>query len=109
MTLSHVIVNTVDYMVYDTVMPMPRTTEKPAKGPGRRSARGTLSRDRLVTAALELVEAAGLDGLSMRALGAHLGVDPTAVYRYFRAKDELLEALADSVVGAGGPHAEVGT
>jgi AcrR family transcriptional regulator len=31
----------------------------------------------------------------MRRLGAELGVDPTAVYRHFRDKDELLQAAAD--------------
>ena len=31
----------------------------------------------------------------MRRLGAELGVDPTAVYRHFRYKDELLVAMAD--------------
>jgi AcrR family transcriptional regulator len=34
----------------------------------------------------------------MRALGARLGVDPTAVYRHFRTKNELLETLADTVL-----------
>ena len=109
-TLPHTVVNGVDNVVYDTVMPMQPTTKKKAgQSAGRRSARGTLSRQRLVDAALELVQLDGLDGLSMRALGASLGVDPTAVYRYFRTKDELLEALADAVVGGGGPHPETGT
>ena len=88
---------------------MPPTTKKTGKTAVQRSPRGTLSRQRLVDAALELVEQQGLDGLSMRSLGAHLGVDPTAVYRYFRTKDELLEALADAVVGGGGPHPETGS
>ena len=89
-------------------MPPSRTTAKtPAKRAGR-AARPSLSRERLIDAALEIVEDTGLDGLSLRVLGAHLGVDHTAVYRYFRTKDELLEALGDSVVGGGGPHPETG-
>ncbi len=35
----------------------------------------------------------------MRRLGADLGVDPTAVYRHFRDKDELLAAVADRLLG----------
>jgi AcrR family transcriptional regulator len=31
----------------------------------------------------------------MRRLGAALGVDPTAVYRHFRSKQELLDVMAD--------------
>jgi AcrR family transcriptional regulator len=88
------------------------TSNKAAKKAGNRStsraARGSLSRERLVEGALDIVAQTGLDGLSMRALGAHLGVDHTAVYRYFRTKDELLDALADAVVGGGGPHPETG-
>lgn len=85
-------------------------SSRPAKNPKtpQRRARGTLSRDVLVSAALQIVEQSGLGGLSMRSLGARLGVDPTAVYRHFRTKDELLEALADAVVGGGGPHQESG-
>ena len=85
-----------------------RSAPKTGRTTAGRSTRGTLSRHRLVGAALEIVEHAGLDGLSLRALGARLGVDHTAVYRYFRTKDELLEALADTVIGAGGPYPETG-
>lgn len=33
----------------------------------------------------------------MRALGAELEVDPTAVYRHFRSKDDLMRALLDAL------------
>jgi TetR/AcrR family tetracycline transcriptional repressor len=72
-----------------------------------RSPRGSLSRERVLAAALQLA-GAGLEAVSMRALGAALGVDPTAVYRYFRTKDELLEAMADAVVASDRPFAETG-
>jgi AcrR family transcriptional regulator len=42
-----------------------------------------------------------LRALTTRALGHRLGVDPTAVYRHFRSKDELVNALADRIVGTG--------
>jgi TetR/AcrR family transcriptional regulator, tetracycline repressor protein len=54
-----------------------------------------LTRDRIVDEALALVDREGADALTMRNLGAALGVDPTAVYRHFRDKDEILLAMAD--------------
>jgi AcrR family transcriptional regulator len=55
-----------------------------------------LSRERILEAALELVEHDGWNGLSMRRLAQELDVWPMAVYRYFRDKDELLEAMAEA-------------
>src|SRR5699024_6598867 len=45
--------------------------------------------------ALELVDQGGLDRLTMRALGAALGVDPMAVYRMFSGKSAVTAALAE--------------
>src|SRR6185503_19800211 len=45
-----------------------------------------LTRDRIVDEALALVDREGADALTLRNLGAALGVDPTAVYRHFRDK-----------------------
>jgi TetR/AcrR family transcriptional regulator, tetracycline repressor protein len=65
---------------------------------GRRTPRGTLSRRVLLDSAREIVDIGGVNALSMRALGARLGVDPTAIYRHFQNKNELLDALADLMV-----------
>ncbi|MBX6388226.1 MAG: TetR/AcrR family transcriptional regulator C-terminal domain-containing protein [Frankia sp.] len=64
----------------------------------RRTPRGTLSRQVLLDSAREIIDIGGVNALSMRALGARLGVDPTAVYRHFQNKNELLDALADQLV-----------
>jgi TetR/AcrR family transcriptional regulator, tetracycline repressor protein len=61
----------------------------------------------VLAAALELARG-GLDAVSMRALGTRLGADPTAVYRYFRTKDELLDAMADAVVAGDQPVPQTG-
>lgn len=37
--------------------------------------------------------------LTFRALGAKLGVDPSALYRHVTSKDELLLAVADGIIG----------
>jgi AcrR family transcriptional regulator len=71
-----------------------------AAGNDPRRSRG-LSHERILDEALALVDERGLTALTTRALGQRLGVDPTAVYRHFRNKDELVNALADRIVGSG--------
>jgi AcrR family transcriptional regulator len=44
--------------------------------------------------ALELIDADGLDGLSIRKLATELGVSPMTLYTYFPDRDALLEAAA---------------
>ncbi|MCG7207677.1 MULTISPECIES: TetR/AcrR family transcriptional regulator [Streptomyces] len=56
-----------------------------------------LSTDRIVRAARELVDTEGLAALSTRRLAAELGVSGPSLYNHFRTKDEILEAVADSV------------
>ncbi|MEU6659208.1 TetR/AcrR family transcriptional regulator [Streptomyces sp. NPDC046821] len=56
-----------------------------------------LSRDRIVTAARTLVDAEGLAAVSTRRLAAELGVSGPSLYNHFRTKDQILEAVADSV------------
>ncbi|NGN66652.1 TetR family transcriptional regulator [Streptomyces sp. A7024] len=57
-----------------------------------------LSRERIVTAALALVDAEGLAALSTRRLAAELGVSGPSLYNHFRNKDEILAAAADMVI-----------
>ncbi|UGQ13328.1 TetR/AcrR family transcriptional regulator [Yinghuangia sp. ASG 101] len=58
-----------------------------------------LSRDRIVAAALALVDAEGLDAVSTRRLATELGVSGPALYNHFATKDELIDAVVDSVLG----------
>ncbi len=57
----------------------------------------TLSRDQIVRSAVELLDQEGVEGLNMRALGARLGVAPTAVYWHVKRKDDLIVLAADEV------------
>lgn len=59
--------------------------------------RGTLTRDHIVTTAIELVDAKGLNALSMRQLGAAMGVEAMALYRYVDGREDLLEAIVEEV------------
>ncbi|MCX3063104.1 TetR/AcrR family transcriptional regulator [Streptomyces beihaiensis] len=56
-----------------------------------------LSRDRIVEAARALVDTEGLAAVSTRRLAAELGVSGPSLYNHFRTKDQILEAVADSV------------
>ncbi|MFD8572977.1 TetR/AcrR family transcriptional regulator [Streptomyces sp. NPDC057694] len=56
-----------------------------------------LSRDRIVDAARGLVDAEGLAAVSTRRLAAELGVSGPSLYNHFSTKDQILEAVADSV------------
>ncbi len=64
-----------------------------------------LSRQRIVDAALTLLDREGLDAFSMRRLADELGVGTMTIYGYFRRKDELLDAVvdigADQITAAG--------
>lgn len=57
--------------------------------------RETLTRDQIIAAATELLDAEGLDGLNMRALGQRLGSAATAVYWHVGSKENLLTLAAD--------------
>ncbi|WP_163511559.1 TetR/AcrR family transcriptional regulator [Fodinicola acaciae] len=59
--------------------------------------RGELSQEAIVKAALELVDKDGLAALSMRRLGAALGVQGMAIYHHFASKEAVLDATAASV------------
>ena len=58
-----------------------------------------LKRADVVTGALALLDADGLDGLTMRRLGVRLGVQAGALYWHFKNKEALLGAMADQIVG----------
>lgn len=57
-----------------------------------------LSRERLVEAALALINEEGLEGLSMRALADQLEVKAASLYWHVRDRRELIELLADSIL-----------
>ena len=62
----------------------------------KRGPRPSLSAGAVGTAALALADEGGLAALSMRALGARLGVAAMALYRYVPSKDVLLELVLEA-------------
>ncbi|GAB2880203.1 TetR/AcrR family transcriptional regulator C-terminal domain-containing protein [Streptomyces mayteni] len=59
--------------------------------------RDTLTRDQIVRTAVELLDADGLEGLNMRALGKRLDSAATAVYWHVKSKDNLVLLATDQV------------
>ena len=59
-----------------------------------------LQRQRIVSKALAIVDREGLKALSMRRLGAELGVDPMAVYYHIPNKQALLDAIVEAVMAS---------
>jgi AcrR family transcriptional regulator len=63
----------------------------------RRRRRAPLSRERVLRAALRLVDAGGHDALSMRNLGKELGVEAMSLYNHVANKEDILDGLVDIV------------
>ena len=71
--------------------------------------RSALTRDQVVDAALRIIDAEGVDALTMRRLGAALGRDPMQLYRHAASKDALLDGVVELVLsGLRVPAADAG-
>src|SRR5512146_229288 len=57
-----------------------------------------LTRERILQAALKLLDEQGLSGLSMRRLAAALEVEAMSLYNHVRDKSDMLDGLADLVL-----------
>ncbi len=60
--------------------------------------RRPLSRERILAAALELVDERGIEALSMRKLGQSLGYEAMSLYNHVANKDDLLDGILDLVL-----------
>jgi len=77
-----------------------RTGTATVPGVRRRGRPASLTREQVATAALELLDRDGVDGLTMQRLAGALGIGTMTIYGYFRSKDELLDAAVDAAVTA---------
>jgi AcrR family transcriptional regulator len=64
------------------------------------TTRRPLTRERILDAALDLIDRDGLEGLSMRSLASSLGVVAMAPYKHFANKGELVDALIDRIASS---------
>src|SRR4030065_2158494 len=61
--------------------------------------RKPLTRHRVLRAGVALADRHGVDPLTMRRLGGRLGVEAMALYKHVANKDEILDGIAELVVG----------
>src|SRR5215469_17529781 len=62
--------------------------------------RAQLTRQQVVMAAIELADRDGIDSISMRRLAQELGIEAMSLYTHVRIKEDLLDGIADAVIGA---------
>jgi AcrR family transcriptional regulator len=65
---------------------------------GRVRRRPALTRQDVLHAALRLIDADGVEALSMRRIGKALDRDPMRLYRFAASKDELLDGVVELVL-----------
>jgi AcrR family transcriptional regulator len=72
---------------------------RPAHLPSRRRGgpRSRLTREKVLRAALDFVDANGLAALSMHKLGAELGVQGMSLYSHVESKDALLDGIVEAM------------
>ena len=70
-----------------------------AQEPTSPRRRRPLTRERVLRAAIALADRHGVDALTMRRLGGKLGVEAMALYKHVANKDEILDGIAELVVG----------
>ena len=69
----------------------------PKRGGRPRAGQEALSRGRILDAALRLVNEEGMGALSMRRLGAELGVNPMSIYHHLPGKGAVISGLVELV------------
>jgi AcrR family transcriptional regulator len=74
------------------------SVSQPVRSPRRRAPRNSLNRDRILDAAITLLDRDGPEAFTMRALAQQLGVGTMAVYSYFTGKDEINDAVAQHLL-----------
>ena len=66
----------------------------------RRVPRNTLTRSSVIDAALVLIDEEGVQAVTMPRVAASLGVGTMSLYRHVQNKDDLLDGVAEHVLGA---------
>jgi AcrR family transcriptional regulator len=74
------------------------SVSQPVRPSRRRAPRNSLNRDRILDAAISLLDRDGPEAFTMRALAEKLGVGTMAVYSYFKGKDEINDAVAQRLL-----------
>jgi AcrR family transcriptional regulator len=65
----------------------------------RGKPRSGLTRESIVSAAVEVLDEAGIEGLSMRRVAEHLGTGAASLYWHIADKEQLIHLVLDRVIG----------
>lgn len=68
--------------------------ERPARGP-----KPTYSRAQITEAAIHIADTEGLEAATMRRIAAEIGAGAMSLYRYVPSRDNLVELMADRLMG----------
>lgn len=76
----------------------PAAPARPGRKTRSRLERGTLTREVIVEAALRILDEGQVNALTFARLGKELGASPTAMYRHFSSRDQIMTAVADELI-----------
>lgn len=76
----------------------PMSLSQSVRPPRRRAPRNSLNPDRILDAAIGLLDREGAEAFTMRALAEQLGVGTMAVYSHFSGKEEISDAVAQRLL-----------
>lgn len=60
--------------------------------------REPVTRDRIIRAALSIMDEGGLDAVTMRRIGRELGVEAMSLYNHVQDKEDILDSICDQVM-----------
>ena len=77
-----------------------RKAPSPAKGrvASGRTPWGSISRDQIITTAVETLRKVGFEQLTIRGLAADMGVAPMSLYRHVRDKDDIIDEVVERLL-----------
>jgi AcrR family transcriptional regulator len=73
-------------------------TEQISEGDPEKHRREPLTRERIVQAALRIMDEEGLEAVSMRRIGRELGVEAMSLYNHVRDKEDILDSICEAVL-----------
>jgi AcrR family transcriptional regulator len=83
-------------LVESSILPSPPPRPRRREPPSRRTA---LTAEAVVAAAIEVLDEAGVAGLTMRRVAQQLGTGAASLYAHVAGRDELLELVFDELIG----------
>src|SRR6266498_970131 len=73
-------------------------TERSSEVRQEKSWREPLTRERIIRAALRIMDEEGLEAVSMRRIGRELGVEAMSLYNHVQDKEDILDSICEAVL-----------